>query len=299
MNRRKRIQRRGLIRRLLAGDGNRRVRPATASDKPARPPLSWRLVARGLLQLARLSALAAAVVAMGIAGYYGYHRVVTSTYFLVERIEISGIEHTPRQQLQQRLAPVRGRAIFFVDTRQLATRLASHPWIESASVRRVLPDTLSLEIVEQRPAAAVLLGAIYLVNAQAELFKRATLAEAEGLPLITGIDREEYRRHPAKAGERIRRALAVIDQYREQNRPPLSEVNIGSRQEITLFLRDRGVALRFGPHFDAKRLHKLDAAKAALGGDASRARVFYLDNEVHPERVIVRLSQDEIAASAH
>ncbi len=92
----------------------------------------------------------------------------------------------------------------------------------------------------------------------------------------------------------MKRALEALKRYYDgAPRPPLSEVAVGERDQLTLFLRQGGVALRLGASASDARLKRFDRVWAALGPDTQRVRVVYLDNEIRADRVTVRFGTSE------
>lgn len=297
VNRRKRVPHTRGLWRLLRRAGNRRVKlpeaPRRGEPKPPRPPRDYRALARRLGRAARLTLkplcvlLVAGFAALG--GYWGYRHASASTYFTVQHVEIAGTQRVAAETLRQMLADLGGRGIFRVDLRRAARALEAHPWVRSVKLERRLPDAIVVRVTEQRPAAALHLGRLYLVNEAGEVFKRAEPEELAQLVVITGISRPRYLAEQAAVRAELKRALAVLDKYVGASRPPLSELNVGTDGEMTLFLRRGGAALRFGRRFDDGQLQRLDAVVAALGTELQRVRAVYLDHEVRRERVVVRM----------
>lgn len=301
MNRRKTIERRRFsLARLLGGPRNRRLRQRRAprAESPSSPPRDWRAlgakIGRLALQAGKLLLLCALLAATGFGGYHGYRRVAASTYFNVKSIEVTGTRRAPRSELVRSVESSRGRSLFAVDLKAIARAVEGHPWVKRADVRRELPDRLVIEVTEHRAQAVLLLGHLYLVGEDGEVFKRAALDEVEGLPVITGVDRLSYLNEPAAARARVVRGLEALRRYYDgAPRPPLSEVNVGEREQVTLYLR-HGVAVRLGAAgADPTRLKRFDRVWAALGPDTQRVRVVYLDNEIRTDRVTVRFGTTE------
>ena len=63
---------------------------------------------------------------------------------------------------------------------------------------------------ERRAVASALLGALYLIDESGRPFKRATFEEADGLPVITGVTREQYAALRAASEAVFREALALL-----------------------------------------------------------------------------------------
>jgi cell division protein FtsQ len=302
MNRRRTIERRFSLARLFGRPGhNRRLRkPARPAEAGAAPvsPREWgalgRRLGRAALTTLKCAVLAALLLGVGVGGYYGYRRVAASTYFTVKAIEVRGSRRAPREEIARSVESVRGRSIFTADLEAVARAARAHPWVREARVRRELPSRIVIEVSEHRAQALLLLGHLYLVADDGEVFKRAALDEVEGLPVITGVDRLAYLSDEAPARARILRALEVLRRYYDgAPRPALSEVQVGARDEVTLYLRNGGAAIRLGADPSAARLVQFDRVWAALGPDARRARVMFLDNEVRADRVTVRLGASE------
>lgn len=73
--------------------------------------------------------------------------------FVVRDIFVVGRSTTPKATLLRALAVDRGMPILGVDLEAARLRVQALPWVRHASVRRVLPDTVVVEIVERRPLA--------------------------------------------------------------------------------------------------------------------------------------------------
>ena len=71
----------------------------------------------------------------------------------VDRIELRGAAHTPRNQVLQTAGVHRGLAMVDVDEAAGARRLARLPWIAEARVWRAWPSTVLISVTERVPAA--------------------------------------------------------------------------------------------------------------------------------------------------
>lgn len=278
--------------------------PSTNRRRPApRQPLRARLPdrarVRSLLWRGVRACLPAALTLFGVAavvtgGTLGYRWLTGSERFAVAGVEVRGARALPASEVERVVAPAYGQNVFRVSLAAIERRLRAEPWIESATVRRSLPDTLVVELEERRAAAVAELGGLYLVDPQGVAFKRADVGrgEATGLLVVTGIDREDYRRAPAEAAARIRAALDAARVYREGSRPPLGEVHHDPHRGITLYTRRPVIAIRLGhvpgPATLRRRLAAFDAAWAALpAGERAAASTFHLDRDGAPLRVTV------------
>jgi len=272
---------------------NRR-RPA-----PPRPRVPLRVRARSLLWRAFKACLPAVLTLVSIAaviagGAVGYRWLTASQRFAVAEVEVRGTHAMARGDVERAVAPAYGQNVFRISLASIERRLRAEPWVAAASVRRSLPDTLVVDLEERRAVAVVELGGLYLVDKSGIAFKRADVArgEASGLLVVTGIERDEYRRSPAEAAARIRAALDAARMYAEGARPPLGEVRHDAHRGITLYTRKPVIALRLGHLAGAgalrHRLAAFDAAWAALTpAERAAASTFHLDRDGAPLRVTV------------
>ncbi len=274
--------------RAEGGDAERPVRVPRWARSEA---VQVKAILKGVTVLAfKVLLLCGITIGVASAGYLGYQQFMTSDHFTVKLVRIDGTRRADPVQVQKLSVAAMGRHIYAVKLDDVRAAVEQHPWVHSARIRRELPATLVAEITEQKPVAMALLGHLYLVNREGKLFKRASADETAGLPVITGIKRLDFMNDPDRSEPRLERALDALALYTSEERPPLSEVSVGRKGAVTLYLRRGGAALRFGRVVNENRLSKLDSVLAALGPRAKRVRVVYLDNEARMDRVTVRMN---------
>jgi len=264
---------------------NRRVKPPSLPGIPVRrrpaARLPWRRIGVVLALAGVLS-----------AGAWGAHRFVTrSSPFSLAQVRFSTTRHVSTESLQARVGVALGTNLFAIDLDEVARDVLAEPWIARARARRELPNAITIDVVERQAACVVALGALYLADAEGQLFKRATPDEAAALPVVTGLDREQYLADPLRAQANVREALSVASAWAlKAGRPPLGELHVDLKQGTTAYTQS-GVGVRLG-RIDATladRLQRFDAVWAALEDAGERARLIFLDNRARPDRVTVKL----------
>jgi cell division protein FtsQ len=267
-------------------------------------PFVW--VAEGLAALGRrlvgVAKVLAAVAFLAAAVWGGARavkHVIASPRFALQDIRVGETAHVGRDDVLALAAVAPGDRLLAIDTDAVAARVAGHPWVASARVRRELPSALVIDVVERRAAAVALLGALYLVDGAGHPFKRATLEEADGLPVLTGIVREQYTTQRQATEAVFREALGLLDAYQAEgtHRPALSEVHIDPRFGFSLVLFDGAGELRLGRGPWAPKLARLDLLLARLGRPPSALRVVHLDTDTG-DRVAVLLAPEAAAPAA-
>lgn len=88
-------------------------------------------------------------------GMMGYQWIPSAVAGLlsIERVSISGTDRLDRRVVLSLLDLPDDRSLFSVDLSNLKRKVEAHPAVASASVGRVLPHTLTVIVVERKPAA--------------------------------------------------------------------------------------------------------------------------------------------------
>jgi cell division protein FtsQ len=247
-----------------------------------------RWLARKLVLVGKVLVVIAVVGLSLLAGRQVVRHVIASPRFAVQELRVSATTHMTAEEIEELAGVAVGDQLLTVDPDRVAARLAAHPWIATARVRRELPSVLSIEVTERRAVASALMGALYLLDDSGRPFKRATFEEADGLPAITGVTREQYAALRPASEAVFREALALLDAYGD--RPKLSEIHVDPRMGFSLVLLDGAGEIRLGRGGTEEKLARLDLILAALGprGPAALATV-YLDGAV-ADRVTVSLA---------
>jgi cell division septal protein FtsQ len=275
-----------------------------------------RALALKLVLVGKVLAVVVFLAGAALGGRQAVRHVIASPRFAVRDIRVGPTTHVAADELRA-LAGIRiGDRLLAVDPDVVAARVTTHPWVVSARVRRELPSALTIEVTERRAVASALLGALYLLDDAGHPFKRATFEEADGLPVLTGITRDQYAAMRPTSEAAFREALGVLAAYQAGDgdsaettgpgrsegsggsaRPKLSEIHVDPRAGFTAVLLDGGGEIRLGRGDLEAKLTALDRILAALGprGPAALATV-YLDG-APSERVTIRLKPSAAPAS--
>jgi cell division protein FtsQ len=246
------------------------------------------------LQGLRTAASIVFVVVASIALAWGIRQhVVTSPRFAVKTIRIDGtVKRTP-EQVTQAAGLDLGMNIFSVDLIAARRRLLQDPWIASAEVERRLPGTLTIQVTEREVAAVVSVDAdLYLCTHEGEIFKKLEKDDPIGLVVISGLTGAQVASDRKMAVGRVRSALELLEQY-ELHGPskqlPAQEINLGENGSARIIVGKDAVTLEVGrPPYRTKVLRAARVFREVQRqkGDPS---IMFLDNEAHPERVVVRM----------
>jgi cell division septal protein FtsQ len=265
--------------------------------RPPRPPV-WASAWGALVAWRRSLLIAAVGMTLAASAWAGRWYVTHARHFAVRIVHVSPTRHVTAEALIARANVPLGDNLFAVDRAVVARAVSQEPWVMRVHVRRELPSTLAIDVVEREPACAVAFGALYLADADGKVFKRASSEEATGLPVITGIARDDYLDEPDRAEEALRSALRAIAAWRAAgSRPLIGEAHVDHIGGVTLYT-ERGLGVRVGLVDDTlpERLARYDAVRAALDNGGEQARIIYVDNRARPDRVTVKLASAQLSA---
>lgn len=106
--------------------------------------------------------------------------------FGIEQIQISGQQLTTDEHIYTMLALTTGASTLTFDVQKTAARLHWLAAVESATVRRIFPDKIVVEIVEKQPIVRWRIGdAVYLVDGKGDPIARDDGTYTD-LPLVVG-----------------------------------------------------------------------------------------------------------------
>jgi len=268
--------------------GARRV-VSGKSPPPSGPSLGERIVS-GLKLVVGL----AVVVGASTAVAYSLHRyALTTTRFAIRDVELTGAKRYSVEQIRTLGGIELGKNLFAFDTRAAEQKLLHDPWLASAHVVRKLPNTLHVEVAEREAAAVAVLGdKPFLVTADGEPFKELTPDDASDLPILTGVSTAEWARDRGGAEERLRTGVDLVRQYERlpmSRVHPAEEVSLGASGHTVLTVGQKGIALELGRPPYARKLQMAQDVVGELGSKGRTPGIVFLDNEAHPERVVVRM----------
>lgn len=211
----------------------------------------------------RLRALAVSAAMAVLAG--GALVVLHSPLFSARHLQVVGAHHVTRAEVLSAAGVGGHPPLIDVDSAAVESRLESLPWVRSAAVARVWPDTLRIALVERR-GAAVMAGAgahqgrWALVDTTGRVLTWTDRSPAT-LPLLVAPVRVPDAGKALGAGARP--GLLTIEAAAGQLPVPLGSVSVAPGGSVTITLAD-GVQAVLG-HADLLPL-KVAALRSVLVG---------------------------------
>lgn len=239
---------------------------------------------------ARRAARIAVLAMLAIyAGYRGVGLLAAAPSLQIGHLLVRGHERLSTGEVVALVEGLRGQNILTVRLDGWQRKLLSSPWVESATIRRLLPSTLEINIRERRPMGIGRIGmAMYLVDDQGVIIDEYGPVYADiDLPIIDGLAASPQDGGPIVDVARAEFAATVIGALaaRPEILRQVSQLDVANLHDAVVILDNDAALLRLGEaDFVARLQQYLDLAPAL------RERVTAIDyaDLRFDERVYVR-----------
>lgn len=180
-------------------------------------------------------------------------------------IRATGLSQVSRADLLPVFGEDIGRNIFFVPLSARRKELEQIPWIQSATVMRLLPNEIRVAVVERQPVAFVRNGReIGLVDAHGVLLAMSPAAMAShhySFPVLTGIDPGDPLQARATRVAVYMRLMQDLDSTGQHYSQNISEIDLTDPEDARVLMPEPGrdILAHFGEdHFLERYLRYRD-----------------------------------------
>jgi cell division protein FtsQ len=199
----------------------------------------WRVVA-GFVVLGLLF-VGSAYAALRVRRYALLDPQFTLSRDNSDALALRGLKYASRTKVQRVFAADFGRSVFSVPLAERRRRLLAIDWVEDATVSRIWPDRLAVQIRERRPVAFVFFrSGVLLIDAYGVLLEPPAQAQFT-FPVLSGVHEDESE---AVRGQRVRALLRVEEELGPLAKD-LSEVNTADLDNIRIVTQIESRALEF------------------------------------------------------
>jgi cell division protein FtsQ len=213
---------------------------------------------------ARLFALA---LVIGYAAYRGVTLIAAASSLQIGHMVVRGHERLSTGEVLSLVEGLRGQNILVVKLDAWQQKLLSSPWVEHATIRRVLPSTVEISIHERRPMGIGRLGnAMYLIDGTGVIIDEYGPAYADvDLPIIDGIAASPQDGGSIVDVTRAEFAGRVIGAFavRPEIARRVSQIDVADLHDAVVILDGDAALLHLGDTEFAERLQQyIDLAPA-------------------------------------
>jgi len=198
-----------------------------------------RFSGRGWPFYRRLLVLSFVGVAGVTAASYGMRFLLYSPTMLLlkpDQIELSGNHIVSREAVVQQFVHDHNRSVLRValDTRR--GQIEQIPWVESASVQRILPNHIRVELTERTPVAFARNGnELALIDAHGVILERPQ-GEDLRFPILSGVSEDVPRDQREKRMQVYQEFTKGIDLVRAGSSEGLSELDLSNPKDLRVVM---------------------------------------------------------------
>lgn len=207
-----------------------------------------------------LSGLALSAVVIGAASLWLYGKAVTSDFFTTRHIDIAGNVRLSRETVLRYGGLSEGDNSLAVSIADVERNLRETPWVEEATVKRLLPDRFVIKIKERMPSFwARRDGKLYYANERGEIIAPVESVNFLSLPTLTIAPGSEE-------------SLPALERFIKDMRNGALPIEAGSISSVVLspsngveiYLEDRDMRLTIAPEDWERNIARLNLALSDL-----------------------------------
>ena len=230
-----------------AAEANERYRPELIADEEPRylrrqKPVEIRrkkLSGRGWAFYRRILIFTATSAAIIIAAYYGTRFLLYSPSVLLlkpEQIELTGNHVVTREAVLRPFAQDRNLSVLQIPLDLRRSQLEQIPWVESATVHRILPNRIRVELTERTPVAFARNGnEVELIDPHGVILERPRDADLQ-FPVVSGVSDDLPRDQREKRMQLFQEFMKDIELVRGGASQAVSEVDLSIPKDLRVVL---------------------------------------------------------------
>jgi cell division protein FtsQ len=256
--------------------------------KKGKTPRDWKGIFHRGLRLVLFSGSAVLIVS---GGFLAIKVMCESGYFGVEKIRIMNLKRLSSEEIVAESDIRGGDNIFNLNLRMIGKKIEENPWVAKAEIERIFPREVIIRVTEREARAIINLDYLYYVDTQGEIFKSLSAESQLDYPVITGLDRNYFLKHPEKAEALLVKAIDLLDLLAVNTVftvDDISEIHIDSKKGFVLTTDQSGVPVTLGHSNFRQKLARLEKIYHDIQPDL--ASLMGIDLNV-ADRVIVKLDR--------
>jgi len=180
---------------------------------------------------------------VGVAGVtvavYGMQFLLYSPAMLLlkpDQIEVNGNRIVSREAVLQQFVHDRNRSVLRVPLDARRSQLEQIPWVESASVQRILPNRLRIELTERTPVAFARNGnELGLIDAHGVILDRPR-GEDLHFPIVTGVSEDLPRDQREKRMQTYEEFMKDVELVRGGSSDRVSEIDLSNPKDLRVVM---------------------------------------------------------------
>jgi cell division protein FtsQ len=181
--------------------------------------------------------------ALATTGYFAARYALYSPQMLLvkpDQISVSGNHIVAPEEIQKLFVRDRDHSVLRIPLETRRGQIQEIPWVEEASVQRILPNRLRVEITERTPVAFFRNGnELTLIDGHGVLLERPE-GEDFHFPIVTGMSENLAREEREKRMQVYQEFVKNIDLVKPGSAERVSEADLGNPRDLCAVLTGFG-----------------------------------------------------------
>jgi cell division protein FtsQ len=173
------------------------------------------------------------------AALYAIQFLLYSPHMLLlkpEQIEVNGNHIVSREAVLQQFLHDRNRSVLRIALDVRRSQLEQIPWVESASVQRVLPNRIRVELTERTPIAFARNGnELALIDAHGVILDRPRDEDLH-FPVVSGVSEDLPREQREKRMQIYQEFMKDVDLVRAGSSDRVSELDLSNPKDLRVVM---------------------------------------------------------------
>ena len=242
-----------------------RSKPRRFSDEPVRP---WWRPANTFMRVLLGTGVVIILLIFAVSGYALRNFLEHDARFRIagtSNIQATGLSQVSRAEMLPVFGEDIGRNVFFVPLAERRKQLEQIPWIEHATVMRLLPDQIRISVVERKPIAFLRQDAqVGLVDANGVLLTEPPAMMAQhhySFPVVTGIDGRDPIGSRRARMETYQHLIGELDSGGQHLSDQISEIDLSDPEDARVLMPEQGtdILAHFGSDHFMERYQRYKA----------------------------------------
>ena len=171
--------------------------------------------------------------------FYGTRFLLYSPTMLLlkpDQIELNGNHIVAREAVLQQFVSDRNRSVLRVPLDARRSGIEAISWVESASVQRILPNRIRVELTERTPIAFARNGnELALIDAHGVILDRPQGEDLQ-FPIVSGVSEEWSRDQREKRMQIYQEFMRDVDLVRAGSSDRVSELDLGNPKDLRVVM---------------------------------------------------------------
>lgn len=212
--------------------------------------------------------------------------------FQIQTITVRGAEALSTEKVLYLSGIEAGDNLFWCNTREAKKQLRNNPFVENVSIRRLLPNTIVIQITEREPVGYIVTSDGYVqVDKDGRLLAIQQTLSNYKLPVISGVRLDEL---PDLGGviqnEKLKQALEILQNCDMSLLHNIAELNVGQEYYILLYTNQQLEVRLGGLENLEQRLKDLNRILTeVVGTKIASDQILYIDMRYENTSAVIKL----------